>query len=120
MQREKRKHPRIDVEWPVTMMTAEVDIDGEIENISADGAYIRCRMLLLENDIFVMGIWDLDGKPLWIGAEVVWTNFTPTPDPGPTPIGVGVRFTTISEEDLQLLVNVLSEYSKPKNDKQFQ
>jgi hypothetical protein len=36
MQREKRIHPRIEVGWPVTMMTAEVDIDGEIENISAD------------------------------------------------------------------------------------
>ena len=101
-------------------MIAEVDIDGEIENISTDGAYIRCQMLLLENDVFVMGIWDLDGKPLWIDARVVWTNFTPTPDPEPAPIGAGVRFTPISEENRQLLVNVLSEYSRPKNDKQFQ
>jgi hypothetical protein len=108
MQREKRIDPRIEVGWPVTMMTAEVDIDGEIENISAGGAYIRCGMLLLENDVFVMGIWDLEGEPLWIGAEVVWTNVTLTPDPGSAPIGMGVRFTTISEENRQVLANVLS------------
>jgi hypothetical protein len=98
-------------------MTAEVDIDGEIENISAGGAYIRCRLLLFDNDVFVAGIWDLGGEPLWIGAEVVWTNVTLTPDPGPAPIGMGVRFTTISDEHRQLLANVLSEYSRPKNDK---
>ena len=116
MQREKRIDPRIEVGWPVTMMTAEVDIDGEIENISAGGAYIRCGMLLLENDVFVMGIWDLEGEPLWIGAEVVWTNVTLTPDPGPAPIGMGVRFTTISEENRQFLANVLSEHIKPEYD----
>ena len=114
MQREKRKHPRIEVVYPVTMMTAEVDIDGETENISAGGAYIRCRMQLFENDVFVVGIWDLGREPLWIGAEVVWTNVTLTSDPGPAPIGMGVRFTTISEEDRQLLATVLSEYSRPK------
>jgi hypothetical protein len=68
MQREKRIHPRIEVGWSVTMMTTEVDIDGEIENISAGGAYIRCGMLLFENDVFVLGIWDLiPGQPrlLW-------------------------------------------------------
>jgi hypothetical protein len=99
------------------MMTTEVDIDGKIENISAGGAYIRCRMLLFENDVFLMGIWDLEGEPLWIGAEVVWTNVTITPDPEPAPVGMGVRFTTIAEEDRQLLANVLSEYSRRTNDK---
>ena len=102
--------------WPVTMMTTEVDIDGEIENISADGAHIHCRMLLFENDVFVTGIWDLDGEPLGIGGEVVWygivwygmANVTLTPDPGPGPICLGIRFTTISEEDRQLLAHVLS------------
>ena len=59
MQREKRKHPRIEVGYPVTIMTPEVDIDGEIENISAGGAYIRAgcyysRMTFLW---WVFGIW---------------------------------------------------------------
>ena len=116
MQREKRKHPRIEVGYPVTIMTPEVDIDGEIENISAGGAYIRCRMLLFENDILVVGIWELGGEPLWLGAEVVWTNVTLTPDPRPAPTGMGVRFTTISDQGHQLLANVLSEHSRPKND----
>ena len=96
MQGEKRKHPRIEVGCPATMMTTEVDIDSEIENIIAGGAYIRCSMLLFENDVLVVGIWDLGGEPLWIGAEVVWTNVTLPPDPEPAPISMRVRFTTIS------------------------
>ena len=99
------------------MMTTEVDIDGEIENISAGGAYIRCGILLFENDVFVLGIWDLNGESLWIGAEVVWTNVTHTSDPEPAPVAMGVRFTTISEEDRQFLANVLSEHIKPEYDK---
>ena len=53
-------------------------------------------MLLFENDVLVVGIWDLGGEPLWIGAEVVWTNVTLPPDPEPVPIVIRVRFTTIS------------------------
>ena len=30
----RREHPRVDVEWPVTMMTPEGEMDGTIENIS--------------------------------------------------------------------------------------
>jgi hypothetical protein len=73
-------------------------------------------VVLISAAEFVMGIRDLEGEPLWIGAEVVRTNVTLTPDPGPAPIGMGVRFTTISEENRQFLANVLSEHIKPEYD----
>ena len=43
---QRRKYPRVEVRWPVRMMTPEGDMDGTIENISAGGAYIRCGTLL--------------------------------------------------------------------------
>jgi len=41
------------------MMTTEVDIDGEIESISAGGAYIRagCYYLRMTFLWWVFGIW---------------------------------------------------------------
>ncbi len=128
MQKEKRKHPRIEVGWPVTMMTTEGNIkspsrldlkaakrrpfDGKIENISADGAYIRCETQLFQNALFLMGISGLERKPLWMGAEVVRTEVTFTPDLRPAQIGMGVRFTTISKKDRQFLADMVSEHIK--------
>jgi hypothetical protein len=128
MQDEKRKYPRTEVGWPVTMMTTEDNIespsrldiaptkrrifDGKIENVSADGAYIRCEIQLFRNALFLVGILGVDQKPMWMGAEVVRTDVTFTPNLRPAQVGMGVRFTSISAEDRQLLTNVVSEHIK--------
>jgi hypothetical protein len=106
---EQRVHPRTEVSWPVVMLTAEGDLDGMIENISAGGAYISCAQLLFRNDILIMAILGLDGEPMWVGAEVVRADITLVPDSESVPIGMGVRFTYISAADLQLLSDTVSE-----------
>jgi hypothetical protein len=108
----QREHPRIDVTWPVTMMTPEGEMDGTIENISAGGAYIRCGTLLSKNDLFILAILVQDRESSWIGAEVVWIDIPLIPNSEPAPIGMGVRFTDISEEDRQFLVEVVSEHTR--------
>jgi len=108
---QKRKHPRVPVSWPVTMVTPEGDIDGIIENISAGGAYIRCGTPLLQKDLFILSILSQDREHSWIGAEVVWVNIPLSSDSDSTPIGMGVRFTNITAEDLQFVSNVVSELS---------
>lgn len=107
----RRKHPRVDVHWPVTMMTPEGEMDGTIENISAGGAYIRCGTLLSKNDLFILSILSQNGENSWIGAEVVWIDIALTSDPEATPIGMGVRFTNISAEDLEVITEVVAEHS---------
>jgi hypothetical protein len=37
---EKRKLPRIEVRWPVTVITQNGSVKGEARNISAEGVYI--------------------------------------------------------------------------------
>jgi hypothetical protein len=128
MQEQKRKYPRIEVGWPVIMMTTEDNIespsrsdiaptkrrvfDGKVENISADGAYISCETQLFRNALFLMGVSGVDRKPMWMGAEVVRTNGTFTPDLRQAQIGMGVRFISVSAEDRQFLTNVVSEHMK--------
>ena len=56
---EKRKHPRVEVKWPGTIMIAVGDANGNEENISSGGAYSRTRKLLSHNDLIVMGILGL-------------------------------------------------------------
>ena len=42
---QKRKHPRAEVSWPVSVITSQGLFDGEIKNISKGGALIQCRDL---------------------------------------------------------------------------
>ena len=110
---QRRKHPRVQVNWPVTMMTPEGEMDGFIENVSAGGAYIRCGTLLSKNDLFILLILHNDREYSWIGAEVVWLDI-PLSSNGSgevLPIGMGVRFTVISTEDLGLLSDAVAEHS---------
>jgi hypothetical protein len=38
--KERRLQPRVEVKWPVTMLTSEGAIQGETRDISMQGAYI--------------------------------------------------------------------------------
>ena len=107
---QRRANPRVDVKWPVTMMTPEGDMDGTIENISAGGAYIRCGTPLFKKDLFILAILSQNQELTWIGAEVVWIDI-PSNHDSEVPVGMGVRFTSISADDLRFIDDAVSEYS---------
>ena len=107
---QRRAHQRVEVRWPVTMMTPEGDMEGTIENISAGGAYIRCGKPLFKKDLFILSILSQNGEHRWIGAEVIWIDIPQSDDSG-VPIGMGVRFTNISPADLRVIDDAVSRYS---------
>ena len=109
--RQQRLHPRIEVEWPVVMMTPEGDLNGTIENISLGGAYIRCETMLFKNDLFLICILAQEREGSWLGAEVMWIDIPLDADTESVPVGMGVRFTDMSEEDLQFINEVVSGYA---------
>jgi hypothetical protein len=108
---QRRKHRRVEVQWPVRMMTPEGDMDGTIENISAGGAYIRCGTLLSKNDLFILAILIQDRQESWIGAEVVWIDIPLYPDTEAIPVGMGIRFTNVSAEDVRFLTEAVARQS---------
>lgn len=108
---QRRKYRRVEVQWPVTMMTPEGDMDGTIENISAGGAYIRCGTLLSKNDLFILAILIQDREGSWIGAEVVWIDIPLSPDAEAIPIGMGIRFTNLTADDFQFLTEEVARHS---------
>lgn len=108
---QRRKYRRVEVQWPVTMMTPEGDMDGTIENISAGGAYIRCGTLLTKKDLFILAILNQDREESWLGAEVVWIDIPLSPDTEPIPVGMGIRFTNLEAEDLRFLTEAIAKSS---------
>ena len=81
--RERRRHLRSEVTWPVAIETAETIISGIIKDISSGGAFINCQTILPPGEIFRMVIHsESQPAPLIGEVEVVRTSRQ----------GMGVRF----------------------------
>ena len=53
---ERREHPRAEVSWPVSMITAQGLFEGEIKDVSKGGALIQCRDLPETEDSLELSI----------------------------------------------------------------
>jgi hypothetical protein len=40
---ERRLQPRVEIRWPVTILTSQTTIEGEIQNVGPSGAFISCE-----------------------------------------------------------------------------
>ncbi len=99
---EKRKHPRSDVNWPVSIETADGIIAAEVKNISLGGAFIGCKKPFPIGHSFSMTMTGPDNEPVIATAEVVWSNEN-VPEDKVINRGMGVRFIKMSERHLQIV-----------------
>ena len=88
---ENRQHPRMPITLPARMVTAIDVMEGETENVSLHGAFIRCQKPLEAGErLFV--ITKLPSNPSFNShAEVVWSRMPRRNDEGTSP-GMGVKF----------------------------
>jgi len=99
---QKRKHPRADINWPVSMESSDGSMGGEIINISLGGAFICCKKPLPLGEVFRLTMTAPDDEPVLATAEVVWSNVN-VPDEKVVNRGMGVRFLKMSDRHLQLV-----------------
>jgi uncharacterized protein (TIGR02266 family) len=99
---ERRQHPRIDINWPVSIETLEGTIDAEVKNISIGGAFIGCKKPFPIGQVFSLTITGPDNEPVIATAEVVWSNEN-VPEDKVINRGMGVRFIKMSERHLQIV-----------------
>ena len=88
--RERRLQPRVEVTWPVTMLTSEGAIKGETKDISMQGAFIYCDNPLPLFERFVLSV-KAPAASMQVMAQVVWSSNSST-DMKDEPAGMGVRF----------------------------
>lgn len=101
---EKRKYPRIEVRWPVSVVTQKGSVKGEARNISADGVYILFKdpiETLVLNETYFLLI-DAAGQIIEVTGKPVWSN----PD---IPPGMGLCFVEISEGDRESLTETIQK-----------
>ena len=106
---EKRIVPRAQVRWPVTMLTSQAKVEGEIENISSKGAFVSCKDLPPLEDGFVMVIEAPDHKTMNLNGKIVWSTVIESGE-GDSQFGIGVQFTRIFSDDHLFLDSVTSEH----------
>jgi len=103
---EKRRHPRANLRWPVTIETPEGTVRAETKDVSLGGAFILCEKPLPMKEEFRLTLEIPTGDPLTLNAEVVWSNCN-MPADKVVHRGMGIRFVRNSEEDRRLLMSAL-------------
>ena len=108
---EKRKHPRIPVRWPVTIITEKGTIEGESRNITIAGVFVHCQEEIHENEVHQLIIKIPKQESILVKGRVAWSNFDSMEESN-TYIGMGFSFIKISEDDRMILADVITRYAE--------
>ncbi len=112
-QKERRKHPRAKIVCPVIIENNRNIISGETQDISAGGAYIKCRSPLRHPEVnMYMSVSLLSPRVRAIG-EVVRSDVLASAKKGGC-YGIGVRFVAISDTDREIISSKVAELLKHK------
>jgi Tfp pilus assembly protein PilZ len=104
---EKRKHPRIEVRWPITVLTSDAIIKGETRNISVEGIFICSEKPLPVNEALFMSISPPNHQAIDVAGKVVWSNLYGIDDQS-TVFAMGICFAKISDIDRHFLADLVS------------
>jgi len=105
---EKRKHPRTDVNWPVSMETSMGIVAAKVTNISLGGAFIGCNKPLPIGEVFHMTMTGPGNELVPATAEVVWSNAN-LPEDKVVNRGMGVRFLKLSDKHIRIVRRLFPE-----------
>ena len=71
---EKRQYPRVEITWPVTLITPDGPKVGRIQNLSLGGAFIQCTKMPELDDFFRLVIRPPESQYIFATARVVWSD----------------------------------------------
>ena len=113
-QKERRKHPRAEIICPVIMENNRNIMSGETHDISAGGAYIRCRSQPKQPEINMFISISLLSPRLRAMGEVVRSEALDSVKEGGH-YGIGIRFIAISYTDLEIISTKVAEHLESEN-----
>lgn len=108
MAMDKRQFPRVELSWPVTVITDDGLVTGRTQNISLDGTLIRCAEIPELQKNFRLIFRPAERELLLATAERVWHRafvrkyFMPH--------AVGVRFTFVPDQDYDRISEAISRH----------
>jgi hypothetical protein len=109
--RERRKSPRISVNWPITIITSQGMIEGESRNITPSGVFIHCKKKLPEDEVYQLIIKLPNGKQIIVKGQMMWSNLNGREDTGAL-VDMGFSFIKMSDQDQKVLRTVISLFGE--------
>jgi len=106
---EKRRHPRIPINWPVVLMTSQGPVKGVTINISVSGALIFCSKTIKNEDEFQIIFKSSGDHEQPINCKKVWSKKKSTANSGYNT--GGLLFTKISSNVKKYIAALVAEYS---------
>jgi len=110
--KERRNYPRVRIKLPVVGRAGKVLVDGEIQDLSLGGAYIRCSTMVEVKGAFHLVI-SAGGRLMSINVEMIWLDVC-TLRSHPTMRGMGVRFKRLFNGDRRFLLDEITKRHKNK------
>jgi hypothetical protein len=110
----KREYSRVEVSWPVTMLTSKKLIIGKIKNISVDGALISCQELPSPEEFLELKIEITDLFFVSASVENVRIDVDDSHSDS-IAYDLAVRFTEITEDECRILYNAIEQEVMKKN-----
>jgi len=109
---ERRKTPRIAIEFEIVASNPFLNADARITNVSKTGAFIETGEPLAEDTALAIDI-ELpgDSERMTINAKVVWTKAVCNASAA----GMGIQFTDILPEDQNKLADFIEQNTLPSD-----
>jgi PilZ domain len=109
---ERRRHPRIPVDWPAVIRMKDRTAVGEARNISARGALIQTERLLHPREKFGVFLVPPNRLAFRVSCEVAWVKARASGRKISTYV-VGIHFTRLLKGDSQFLLNFIRTQLMP-------
>jgi hypothetical protein len=111
---ERRKHHRINVAWPISIILDEEIIEGETINITVDGVLISCEEPLQLNEVLRISISPPNHQGIEVNGKVIWSDNYAI-DEQDAAFGMGICFVKISDVNRHFLRDLISAHSRQKH-----
>ena len=106
---DKRRDPRIPVDWPVALITSQGTLNGKTLNISAGGSALVYFLRTPETSSYFSTIFKVsEDHEIYVPCQMIWSDKIICDEKVYN--GLGVRFTDISSSDRKFLSTLVTEY----------
>jgi hypothetical protein len=106
-QEERRKYPRVPVDWSAIVKTNHGSLEGEVKDISVGGACILCPEEPIAGESVSILLNPPEQRSIPVIGEKVWSGFFDIHYG--TAFGMGVQFIHVSPEDRQYIADLVEK-----------
>lgn len=110
---DKRRYPRVEIAWPVTLMTPYGPVGGTIQNLSLGGACIRLAEVPELEEVFRLVIRPAEQQILPVTAELVWSGTFR--ENSSVLQGMGVNFKYIADDNVKFINKAIADIILQRN-----